>query len=222
MNLDIQQSIDVVVTGHPLVCAGLKSTFDGSERTAVVGIGSIEDLPDLLGRVERAPHVVVLVSSGDDSVLVDRIRATRAAIAELPIVVVLQSVEPEVAVAVLRSGANGCLVLDADEREIVSATVAAAHGGAPIDARLARYVIDDAMGGTRREEQLTSREAEVLEGVLGGLSNKQIARQLGISEPTVKAYLTRVYQRLGVRSRTEAAMWAESRRQGSRPFDLAS
>jgi DNA-binding NarL/FixJ family response regulator len=56
---------------------------------------------------------------------------------------------------------------------------------------------------------LTTREAEVLELVRTGLANKQIARRLGISERTVKAHLTSVFQRIGVADRTQAAIWAE-------------
>jgi DNA-binding NarL/FixJ family response regulator len=55
---------------------------------------------------------------------------------------------------------------------------------------------------------LTEREREVLSLIGLGLANKQIARRLGIQEGTVKAHLTNVYQRIGVRDRTSAALWA--------------
>jgi DNA-binding NarL/FixJ family response regulator len=58
---------------------------------------------------------------------------------------------------------------------------------------------------------LTPRENEVLDLVRSGLANKQIARQLGISEKTVKAHLTRIFQELGVNDRTQAALWAQAR-----------
>jgi DNA-binding NarL/FixJ family response regulator len=69
--------------------------------------------------------------------------------------------------------------------------------------------------GPRVEETLTPREEEVLELVGEGLANKQIARRLGISEKTVKAHLTSVFQRIGVDSRTEAALWAQQRKRRS-------
>ena len=56
---------------------------------------------------------------------------------------------------------------------------------------------------------LTPRESEVLALVRQGLANKQIARRLGITERTVKAHLTSVFQRIGVVDRTQAALWAE-------------
>jgi DNA-binding NarL/FixJ family response regulator len=57
--------------------------------------------------------------------------------------------------------------------------------------------------------QLTPREIEVLTLVLEGLANKQIARRLGITERTVKAHLTSTFSRIGVRDRTQAALWAQ-------------
>jgi DNA-binding NarL/FixJ family response regulator len=56
---------------------------------------------------------------------------------------------------------------------------------------------------------LTDREREVLRLVARGLANKEIARQLSISEKTVKAHLGSAFQRIGVRDRTQAALWAE-------------
>ena len=60
----------------------------------------------------------------------------------------------------------------------------------------------------RQAEELTPREREVLELVGEGLANKQISRRLGISEKTVKAHLTNVFQRIGVGDRVSAALWA--------------
>ena len=95
----------------------------------------------------------------------------------------------------------------ADGAEVVRAIRAAAAGDAPLDPRAARAVL------TRRSREtpstsLTPREREVLALVGTGLSNKVIAIRLGISEATVKAHLTRIYQQIGVTDRTQAALWA--------------
>jgi DNA-binding NarL/FixJ family response regulator len=65
--------------------------------------------------------------------------------------------------------------------------------------------------GQRPEQKLSDRELEVLRCVVQGLPNKLIARRLGISEKTVKAHLTRVYDQIGVTDRTQAALWAKER-----------
>jgi DNA-binding NarL/FixJ family response regulator len=61
----------------------------------------------------------------------------------------------------------------------------------------------------RSDQQLSSREIEVLRLVATGLANKQIARRLGIAERTVKAHLTNIFTRIDVTDRTQAALWAE-------------
>ena len=68
--------------------------------------------------------------------------------------------------------------------------------------------------GTRRgaASPLTERESQVLAMVGNGLPNKAIARRLGITERTVKAHLTSIFQRLGVTDRTQAALWAQRQR----------
>jgi DNA-binding NarL/FixJ family response regulator len=69
-------------------------------------------------------------------------------------------------------------------------------------------VVDSRTDATAPAE-LTDREREVLVLLASGMANKQIARRLGISEKTVKTHLTNVFQRIGVRDRTQAALWAE-------------
>ena len=73
--------------------------------------------------------------------------------------------------------------------------------------RAARLLLDRGAARTTGPT-LTPREREVLHLLSEGLANKLIARRLGISERTVKAHLTRIYEQLGVSDRTQAALWA--------------
>jgi DNA-binding NarL/FixJ family response regulator len=109
----------------------------------------------------------------------------------------------------LDAGAVGYLLKDSEPAELLEAVRATARGESPLDRRVARTLLQ-----ARRTSppapagNLTDREREVLALVGTGLANKQIARRLGISEATVKAHLTHVFQRLDVRDRTSAALWA--------------
>jgi DNA-binding NarL/FixJ family response regulator len=105
------------------------------------------------------------------------------------------------------AGAVGYILKDADPSEIVAAVRAAAGGDAPFSPRAARALLQR-RAGRRTGEELTAREREVLGLVGKGLANKQISRRLGISEKTVKAHLSSVFQRIGVSDRTSAALWA--------------
>src|SRR5581483_9342706 len=118
-------------------------------------------------------------------------------------------------VAALDAGAIGYLLKGSQPDEVLEAIRAAARGDAPLAPRAARELL-----AARSEEQradLSSREREVLGLVAEGLPNKLIARRLEISEKTVKAHLTSVFQRIGVSDRTQAALWAQ--RHGIGPSD---
>jgi DNA-binding NarL/FixJ family response regulator len=97
---------------------------------------------------------------------------------------------------------------DAEPAELHRAIVAAMQGEAPLHPRAAAQLLAD-RSIQAPSERLSIREREVLVLVAKGSANKQIARQLGISEKTVKGHLTHVFQALGVVDRTQAALWAE-------------
>jgi DNA-binding NarL/FixJ family response regulator len=82
---------------------------------------------------------------------------------------------------------------------------AAAQGHAPLDPRIAGALLPRAASPADR---LSDREIQVLRLVSKGLANKQIGRELGITERTVKVHLGNVFRRIGVGDRTSAAMWA--------------
>ncbi|MCP2260583.1 two component transcriptional regulator, LuxR family [Streptoalloteichus tenebrarius] len=116
----------------------------------------------------------------------------------------------------LGDGASGFLLKTGDPRELVAGVRAAAEGAAYLSPRVARRVIDEladqrmARGADARDRTaaLTDREREVL-GLLGaGLSNAEIARRVHVVEGTVKAHVTAILRRLGVRNRVQAAILA--------------
>ena len=122
----------------------------------------------------------------------------------------------------LDAGAVGYLLKDTDPEELLEAVrsvvprrLAAAPAGRPA----AAHRPDP---GRSAERDLTAREREVLELVRQGLANKQIARRLGISERTVKAHLTSVFNSIGVTDRTGAALWAQRHRDQQLPDPRAT
>ena len=140
----------------------------------------------------------------------DGVEATRRSAGTYPAsrVLVLTSFSDQTRIMdALDAGADGYLLKDTEPDDIAKAIRAVHDGGSPLDPKAARALLE-----SRRSRaagpQLTDREREVLRLVAEGLANKQIARRLGISERTVKAHLTSVFQRLGVTDRTQAALWA--------------
>jgi DNA-binding NarL/FixJ family response regulator len=174
-------------------------------------VGTVSDGAEAVeATVRLAPDVVLmdLVMPG-----VDGVEATRRIAAEAPAVrvVVLTSFGDRARVLdAIDAGATGYLLKDAEGSEVLTAIRAAARGDSPLDPRAARAVLTR---GTVRDplEGMTAREREVLALVGTGLGNQAIAERLGISEATVKAYLTRIYRHIGVADRTQAAIWVSER-----------
>jgi len=108
----------------------------------------------------------------------------------------------------------GYLLKDAEPDEIRKAVRAAARGEAPLDPRAGRALLSARSSGSPLDA-LSEREREVLRLVVQGLPNKLIARELSISEKTVKTHLTSVFRTIGVTDRTQAALWAERNGLGS-------
>jgi DNA-binding NarL/FixJ family response regulator len=117
--------------------------------------------------------------------------------------------------AALKAGASGFLLKDASPEDLVAAVRAVATGDAPLAPQVTRRLIQEFVTRPRPTDQahpaladLTERETEVLGALARGLSNAEIAEQLYLSEATVKAHVTRLLSKLGLRDRLQAAVFA--------------
>lgn len=196
----------LVVDDHVVVRAGLEQLLGTAGDIQVVGVAA-DGLEAVSLAAELAPDVVLMDLSMP---VMDGVEATRRILANRSDtqVVVLTSFGDQTRILdALEAGAVGYLLKHAEPDQIIDAIRAAHAGGAPLDPQAARVLLN-ARRQRRPDAELTEREREVLMLVSDGLANKQISRRLGISERTVKAHLTSVFQRLGVTDRTQAALWA--------------
>jgi len=199
----------MIVDDHPLVRQGLSQLLSADDAFEVVA--TLESGREALDAVlSRAPDVVLMDVSMPG---MDGIAATRELLRRRPatrVVMLTSYAEDETVISAIDAGASGYLLKDAEPEDLLKGVRAAARGEAPLAPRAARALLG-ARHRPANNDHLTPREEEVLALVGQGLANKQIGVQLGISEKTVKAHLTSVYQRIGVFSRTEAAIWARER-----------
>jgi len=199
----------MLVDDHAMVRHGLQQLLDGVADLEVVASTSDGSQAAALAQ-EHSPDVVLMDLQMPT---VDGVAATMSIVAEVPdarVVVLTSFSDRERIVAALDAGAVGYLLKDAEPEELVNGIRAAARGESPLHPRAARELLAArSTSEASTSESLTPREVEVLALVREGLANKQIARRLGISERTVKAHMTSLFQRIGVTDRTQAALWAE-------------
>ena len=179
-------------------------------------LASVPDIDVVAAAANGAEAVQLAKEHRPDVILMDLrmpgmdgSEATRRLLEDDPaaqVVILTSFSERDEILTALDAGAIGYLLKDAEPDELIRGVRAAAHGESPLAPKAARELL-----GSRSSpppSQLTDRELEVLRLVTRGLPNKLIARELGISEKTVKAHLTTVFQRIGVSDRVQAAMWA--------------
>jgi DNA-binding NarL/FixJ family response regulator len=196
------------------------------DQTAVrEGLAVLLDLLDdvtVVGTAGDGAEAVRLVAEhGADVVLmdlrmpgVDGVAATERLHAEHPdvkVVVLTTYAEEADILAALRAGALGYLTKDAGRVQIAQAIRAAAAGQSVLDPQVQQRLVAAAVPSSAPDtlpDGLTAREAEVLGLIAEGLSNREIAQRLYVSEVTVKSHINRLFAKTGVRDRAQAVNYA--------------
>lgn len=142
---------------------------------------------------------------------------------DVPVIMLTTYEDPEYVRQSLSEGAAGYLLKDATPEDLGQAIrVALSGGGNVLSPKVIQNLFEEAQSqgasdrGRRPEASLTQRETDILELLAEGMSNRDISRQLYLSEKTVKAHLAAIFRKLGVSNRTQAAMMAVSMGVGPR------
>jgi DNA-binding NarL/FixJ family response regulator len=199
----------LIVDDHEVVRRGLRGFLELQDDLEVVG--EAEDGAIAVARAdELAPDVILMDLLMPNLDGLGAIAAIHDAHPEIDIVAVTSFIEEEKVTAALEAGAAGYLLKDASADEVADAIRAARAGEVHLDPQVAK-VLAQRMRSRRDEppvESLTAREVEVLQLVAKGAANKEIAAELSITERTARTHVSNILGKLGLASRTQAALWA--------------
>jgi DNA-binding NarL/FixJ family response regulator len=212
--MDPEEVIRVlVVDDHEVVRRGLHAFLDGEPGLEVIAdAGGGEEALEVFSRLDaegRRPDVVLMDLQMAPMDGIETTRRVRDLYPGVEVVALTSFAEKERVRAALDSGAAGYLLKDSEPAEVAAAVRSAHRGEIQLDPAVTRPLITDLRsGGDDVTSLLTSRELEVLRLVGAGKANKEIAADLVISVRTARTHVSNVLRKIGVSSRTQAAVLA--------------
>ena len=220
MNLEAPQTI-VIVDDHPLFRKGVIQLIQAAPEFKFVG-----EAPNGKEGIALAhrlqPDMILLDLNMKDMSGVEVLKTLKDDGLDARIIMLTVSDQAEDLMAALQAGADGYLLKDMEPEDLMQQLVEAARGKITISERLTRLLVtslrDKARPTQLSEAGLTDQESRILDHLVDGKSNKLIAKDMGITEGTVKVHVKHLLKKLNLRSRVEAAVWADRcRRQQGKP-----
>jgi two-component system nitrate/nitrite response regulator NarL len=203
----------LLIDDHALVLKGLEELLQSRGVTVVAAAGSGAEGIELAQSLE--PDVILLDIMMPEMDGLETLRQLRAAGVEAAVLMLTMSHDEEHLATALREGAQGYLLKDMDPDELIPALDDAVHGKNVVAKDLVGALTRIVQGRPEKTElpntplsELTPRELEILKHLAEGQSNKVIARNLGISDGTVKLHVKSILRKLNANSRVEAAVMA--------------
>jgi DNA-binding NarL/FixJ family response regulator len=197
----------LVVDDHPVVRQGLRTFLDLQDDLTVVGEAADGESAVVAAEALR-PDVVLLDLKMPGSDGVAALRGLRAAGSPARVLVITSFTEPAAVLPAVRAGAAGYVYKDIDPPALAAAIRAVHAGHVLLHPDVVGLLAAGATAGNEPHVRLTAREREVLAEIARGRANREIARELGLAEKTVKTHVSAILAKLGVQDRTQAALYA--------------
>ena len=197
----------LIADDHPFVRHGLRTFLETLDDVEVVGeAGNGAEAVEQAARL--VPDVVLM-----DLVMpeLDGVEATRRIRAESPttkVIVLTSFADDEKVFPAIKAGAAGYLLKDVRPADLADAVRKASRGEALLAPSVAARLMQEVSGERPAPAGLTERELEVLRLIARGMSNRQIAKELVVSEKTVKTHVSNILAKLHLADRTQAALYA--------------
>ena len=196
----------LIVDDHSVVRQGLRMFLALDPEMEVVG--EARDGAEAFESVKKLqPDVVLmdLLMPGMDGVEATKI--IRKHFPDTEVIALTSVLEDQAVIGAIRAGAIGYLLKDTESEALLKAIRAASNGQVQLSPKAAERLMRE-IRVPEHPEKLTERETEVLRFLAEGNSNKEIAKELTVSETTVKTHVSNILMKLGVPSRTQAALYA--------------
>lgn len=204
-----QETRILLVDDHPLVRRALRDILEKEPDLSVIGeAGDGRQAVDMTA--EHQPDIVIMDISMPVLNGVEATKQIKAANPLTSVLILTVHTDVETIFSILQAGASGYLVKSIFGPEVIHTIRAVMDGDMVLSAEVSQEVVKYALQhGTKPvkpvpQDRISAKGMEVLSLAAKGLSNKEIGARLGITEATVKSYFVDIFQRLNVRSRTEA------------------
>ncbi|MDP3586136.1 MAG: two-component system response regulator NarL [Thiobacillus sp.] len=202
----------LIVDDHPLFRKGVIQLIQAAPEFRFVG-----EAPSGREGIQLArslhPDMILLDLNMKDMNGVEVLKTLKDDGLDARIIMLTVSDQAEDLMAALQAGADGYLLKDMEPEELMQQLVEAAHGKITISESLTQLLVASLREKSRpvslAEAALTEQESRILDHLIEGKSNKLIARDMGIAEGTVKVHVKHLLKKLNLRSRVEAAVWAD-------------
>jgi two-component system, NarL family, response regulator LiaR len=197
----------MIVDDHAIVRQGLRAIIRVTPGLELVGeAGSGREAIELAAA--QRPDVILMDLVMPEMDGVAAISATKRAQPGIRVIALTTFADADLVLSAVQAGADGYLLKDVDVQELARA-IRTVHGGQPyLHPEATRHLLQATARPDQPAERLTSREQEVLALVARGRTNRQIADALKISEKTVSVHVSNLLNKLGMASRTQAALYA--------------
>lgn len=212
----------LLVDDHEVVRRGLQAILERNREISVVGeAGSVAEAVREASRIQ--PDVVVMDLRLPDGSGVEACREIRDTNSAIKVLILTSHADEDALFSAVLAGASGYVLKDLDPSGIQKAIVDVGNGGSLLDPQMATRVLERMRRGTTQHPaddafaSLSPQEDRILDMIADGLTNKQIADRLSLSEKTIKNYVTEIYAKLHVERRSQASRLATERRLRKQP-----
>lgn len=200
----------LIVDDQPLICDGISKLLEGEKEIQVIGTAYSGE--EAIEKANKLKPDIILMDIRMPGI--DGIEATKIIKSNNPsiqIIAISVYEEDELVIQMFQAGAVGYILKDISLENLVKAIKNVYKGNTMINPGVSRKLVRMLTEDKNTDTVLTPREVEILRELARGKSNKEIGEKLYLSESTVKTHISHIFQKIGVRSRSEAILYAVKR-----------